>query len=689
MAGAYGRATELSPPGTGRGVNRAGRSASETGALLDPWRARVLRPFPAHTHPLTLVADPDGLLADEATLAALAERGFTVVAHAHPISSEVPDPVLLRHRVEAARPFTPERPLVVVTGGALESLPYDLWQTGHHVTLALHEFFPNLAYPVVRALGPAARARLGGAPTSKDVLGPRATARWVLRHAFDADLDRLRQPAALVAWLTDHHARAEVIPPMVAEELVGPLRSVPAYAGWHLETLLADPAAFTAFVRDQWRSFVGAESTRRLHDARSAYLLAFDTDPALQDDLPRLVRIGVLEPVHVSEPATLPDWTRPGIAAPDEDRRPRRVDALADLLTEQLDGALDDAYWSAWQPIARAWAELSGLRTAPDLRLDPSQIETIDGIHTRLEERFLDWLQRRYAVLAGQRLPTPHHVHHVPDFLAYQRRVGGQERVTLLVLDGLALADWLPIGDAWRARHPDWLFAERLLLAQIPTVTAISRQALIGGLRPREFAATVTHNQAEAKLWSAFWAREDLPAVAAPYARLGQDAALPDAVTDHRVRAACLVENSIDEIVHGARLGAADVQASLRLWLDRVSPRLEAMIGALLGRGFTVYLASDHGHVEARGVGQPSEGVSVETRGKRARTYRDHRAAAHVREAFPETELWGDDGLLPEDVWAVMPGGRDAFAPHGDLIVTHGGLTLDEVIVPFVAIGQQ
>ena len=655
----------------------------------DPWRARVLRPFPAHTHPLTLVADPDGLLADEATLAALAGRGFTVVAHAHPVSSEVPDPVLLRHRVETARPFTPERPLLVVTGAVLETLPYDLWQAGHHVTLALHEFFSNLAYPVVRSLGPAARARLGVAPPPREVLGQRATVRWVLRHAFDADPDRLRQPAALVSWLTDHHARAEAMPAVVAEEILGALKFVPAYAGWDLAALLRDADAFTAFVRDQWRGFVGAESGRRLKDAPVPYLLAFDTDPALQDDLPRLLRTGVLEPVDVPEPATLPAWTRPGIAALDEDHRPRRVDALCDLLADQIRDGLDEAYWSAWQPIARAWAELTGLRTSPDLHLEPSQIETIDGLQSRLDEQFLDWLRRRYAVLAGQRLPIPHHVHHVPDYLAYQRRVGGQERVALLVLDGLSLADWLPIGDAWRAHHPDWSFAERLLLAQIPTVTAVSRQALIGGLRPREFAATVTHNRVEPKLWSAFWAREELPPVAAPYARLGQEDALPDAVTDHRVRAACLIESSIDEIVHGAKLGTAAVQASLHLWLDRVSPHLEATMGALLGRGFTVYLASDHGHVEARGVGQPSEGVTVETRGKRARTYRDHRAAAHVRESFPETELWGDDGLLPEDLWAVMPLGRDAFAPRGDLVVTHGGLTLDEVVVPFVTIWQQ
>ena len=35
-------------------------------------QAAVLAHFPLHTHPLTLVSDPDGLLADEDILAALA-----------------------------------------------------------------------------------------------------------------------------------------------------------------------------------------------------------------------------------------------------------------------------------------------------------------------------------------------------------------------------------------------------------------------------------------------------------------------------------------------------------------------------------------------------------------------------------------------------------------------------------------
>jgi hypothetical protein len=35
-----------------------------------------------------------------------------------------------------------------------------------------------------------------------------------------------------------------------------------------------------------------------------------------------------------------------------------------------------------------------------------------------------------------------------------------------------------------------------------------------------------------------------------------------------------------------------------------------------------------------------------------------------------------------------MPAGRDAFAPIGEVIVTHGGISIDEEIVPLIQISK-
>ncbi len=49
----------------------------------------------------------------------------------------------------------------------------------------------------------------------------------------------------------------------------------------------------------------------------------------------------------------------------------------------------------------------------------------------------------------------------------------------------------------------------------------------------------------------------------------------------------------------------------------RVWPAPRRLIDELLNADWAVYLASDHGHVEAEGVGVPNEGVVAETRAQR------------------------------------------------------------------------
>ncbi|HDQ73855.1 MAG TPA: BREX-3 system phosphatase PglZ [Chloroflexi bacterium] len=652
----------------------------------------VLRHFPSHTHPLTLVSDPDDVLAEEELLTALSERGFTLI--------DEPDPVALRHRVEQARPWSIDHPLIVVTDGPLDELPYDLWQQGHHVTLALHTFFPRLAYPIVRTLTPSQRWRLSQAVSPSHRLSQRRTMAFVLRHAFDADIDALREPARLITWLDQIHRQPGPMPTLLVDQLLKHLREIPAYDDWSLETLLTDRAAFAVFVREQWRGYVQQQTGELLGEGSTRYVLNFEADDGLQDTLPGLMRSGTLEAVRVDRPERLPAWSRPAVLSRDEDRRPRRAAELLDVLGEHMQAScdappLEEARWERWQRVARAWAELTTLRHDPNQPLKADQQAACQRLEDEIDAAFLGWLRQRYAPLGSRCLPTPHHVHHTPHYIAYRCQQRGREnsRVALLVLDGLALADWYIVGSTWRARHPGWRFDEHLLLAQIPTLTSVSRQALVSGLRPADFADTLDTTRTEARRWAAFWARKGLGEAACPHVHLALERnGPPPEIDSARTRALCLIENTVDDMVHDATLGGATFYASLNVWLEGYSRKLEAVIANLLARGFTVYLTSDHGHVEARGFGRPSEGLTVDTRGKRARIYSDRHAVENVRRDFTETICWHQHGwhqrgLLPDDVWVLMPEGRKAFATDHERVVTHGGPTLDEVVVPLVEIG--
>ena len=276
----------------------------------------------------------------------------------------------------------------------------------------------------------------------------------------------------------------------------------------------------------------------------------------------------------------------------------------------------------------------------------------------------------------------------MPHYLNF-RREQGLEKQVLLILDGMSLADWLLIKQTWQRRHHDWHMDEILLLAQIPTITSISRQALVSGMRPADFAATIQTNREEPRQWKAFWERAGVQPESCTYvsANFRQDASIPE-LTDPRLRLLCLIERTIDEIVHGSVLGNADLVATLKVWLDeKKNPQhLEKAISDLLEREFHVFVTSDHGHAEAVGIGQPNEGILAQTRGRRVRIYSDQNLARQTQSNFQPSILWENDGLLPENLYAILPEKRGAFVSKGEPILTHGGATIDEVVVPFIEI---
>jgi hypothetical protein len=79
-----------------------------------------------------------------------------------------------------------------------------------------------------------------------------------------------------------------------------------------------------------------------------------------------------------------------------------------------------------------------------------------------------------------------------------------------------------------------------------------------------------------------------------------------------------------------------------------------------------------------------NEGVSSELRGERVRTYRSETLAASVPKEMDTFRI--DVAGLPGDYLPVYAGTRGAFVSKGEQIVAHGGILIEELIVPFVKV---
>ena len=97
-------------------------------------------------------------------------------------------------------------------------------------------------------------------------------------------------------------------------------------------------------------------------------------------------------------------------------------------------------------------------------------------------------------------------------------------------------------------------------------------------------------------------------------------------------------------------------------------------------------MTADHGNVEATPAGNLKEGIIADTKGQRVRIY--------DRESARNKAIASYDGLvkintsiyaLPDDYLPLVHEKAHYFGSTGN-IITHGGASLQEVIVPYIHI---
>ena len=54
--------------------------------MPDSWRDPILREFTPHSHRLTLVADPDGLVMEEGVVQGIQDRGYALLPFEDPVA---------------------------------------------------------------------------------------------------------------------------------------------------------------------------------------------------------------------------------------------------------------------------------------------------------------------------------------------------------------------------------------------------------------------------------------------------------------------------------------------------------------------------------------------------------------------------------------------------------------------------
>jgi len=308
-------------------------------------------------------------------------------------------------------------------------------------------------------------------------------------------------------------------------------------------------------------------------------------------------------------------------------------------------------------------AELKATRNIMAIGLDGNYKHT----ERRMAENFKEFLLKNYGKLSGiTGFDGPVLVSKVLDYLLMKN-----DKIALIVMDGMSISDWQIIK---KSIEPD--FELRFSFAMLPTITAISRQSLLSGKLPiahkKPFTLANEKNQFIAKANEIIKDSETIN-----YYR-GYDFEI-----SYKDRFICTIINDIDDLVHSQLMGISGHFEDIRRMSG--TGRLNDLINRLLGQGFEVYITSDHGNTEATGMGRPKGmGVEVETKSQRMLILKDYASVDTLKGEFRLSEH--PSYYLPKEFSYFVCEDGTALGKKGDVIMSHGGTSIEEVIVPFIKI---
>lgn len=326
------------------------------------------------------------------------------------------------------------------------------------------------------------------------------------------------------------------------------------------------------------------------------------------------------------------------------------------LLTQDQDDRL-------WYRIASLWAEVNNKVHAGLTNVD------VDLLFKEIDIEFKAWMLEQYKSLSSNPISTgPVMMHRVNDYIRTQSK-----KAVLLVIDGMSIENWISLK---QSLLPISEMKEKYVFALIPSITSISRKAMFSGKLPIHHKNLFSLSD-EKNLWLQYWKENGYSEDDIFYGR-GFAVEVP-----YNTRIAGIIINHVDDTMHGQVFGSEGMNLNVSLFAKR--GELKSLINRLIKDGFDIFLTSDHGNIEAVGIGKiTKEGLNTESTSQRARAYKgfaDTDKINHLEGVFQYPGYY-----LPKENKYYICEGNYAFADKGKTIVCHGGMSLEEVIVPFIEI---
>ena len=249
---------------------------------------------------------------------------------------------------------------------------------------------------------------------------------------------------------------------------------------------------------------------------------------------------------------------------------------------------------------------------------------------------------------------------------------GHSEKFIIVVMDGMSEFDWKIISTVFN----EVAYEKSSMFSMIPSTTSISRQCLLSGKYPSQLLDP--WKQSKEKMEFIDCARN----LGYTDPQIGYERGY-NAQFGSFVRCGAVIINDVDDMVHAQTQGRLGMFNDITVLANQ--KKLLEMTKRFLAAGYDVYITADHGNTACTGLGKlMGTGVEVETKSRRMVALKDFADKTGLIEKYGLVEY--PKYYLPKEYDYLICDVGDSFDAKGDEVMTHGGITLDEVVVPFIKI---
>jgi len=639
---------------------------------MEDWREIILTKIKNNDSHLLILLDPDHLLNDGNLLTSLKKLNYEVIPYTDPVAFRFLYEPSYRMKWDCGE-ITQKNVAVVFSTTQNTAIPFDLQQDGAIISITISDIFPFFNRQIIDNLGlglfDSIFTKSHGA--IKERLSESKTKEFILSGVFNLEISRINNKTELFTHLCRIHYEKYTIPDVLIDYFSAQLSSNDQFNDLPLRYLF-QPEFFFKFIQKQWPLFLNSVLKGERPNCPFEH-------PSLRVYIDTFFYEGLLKPVEFEHYAQLPEWVLCGISINQEKDLKRRLDGLFDLITDTLKQSVIPL--QDWKRLGWRWAEVLSLIYSLNNEQQQENISKVQEVQQNIEAHFEDWIQKNFPSLQDTPyLPKPTMVHQILNYIASK----SENKIAILIIDGLALDQWAILREELK---PKLHLEEDSLFAWIPTLTSFSRRAIFSGEKPFLLNTSLQDYGSEKRFWTGFWHERGISERDIGYTK-GHKLNGPDDVglilELQQKKVIGIVINTIDDLL-SSDIDTSDLHLLTRNWVKK--GYLFELIDQLIHNGFVVYLTSDHGNVCSIGIGTIQEGVITEERSARARIYQNTQLREQALNKIGSGIRWNiEHHGFPYSI--LLSTGLTAFYKEGEKILSHGAISLEEVLVPFIRIGR-